>query len=117
MNTSNKADLRLLRLGLVGLVGDFKGPDLTELNALTQTAKRCKAERELRNRAAPLVQEVTAANLRKPAKADKTQPHPKSRSAAALNRIHYEHQFEYKHLWKYVQDQMYRAPNAPCISI
>lgn len=40
MNTGNKADLGLLRLGLVGLVGDFKGPDLTELNTLTQTAKR-----------------------------------------------------------------------------
>lgn len=40
MDTSNKADLGLLRLRLVGLVGDFQGPDLTELNALTQTAKR-----------------------------------------------------------------------------
>lgn len=40
VNTSNKADLWLLRLRLVGLVGDFKGPELTELNALTQTAKR-----------------------------------------------------------------------------
>lgn len=40
MNTSNKADLWLLRLRLVGLVGDFEGPNLTELNALTQTAKR-----------------------------------------------------------------------------
>lgn len=40
MNTGNKADLWLLRLGLVWFVGDFKGPDLTELDALTQTAKR-----------------------------------------------------------------------------
>lgn len=40
MNPSNEADLGLLRLGLVGLVGDFKGPDLAELHALTQTAKR-----------------------------------------------------------------------------
>lgn len=40
MNTSNKADLWLLRLRLVGLVGDFEGPDLTELDALTQTTKR-----------------------------------------------------------------------------
>lgn len=40
MNPSNKADLGLLRLRLVGLVGDFKGPNLTELNALTQAAER-----------------------------------------------------------------------------
>lgn len=40
MNTSNEADLGLLRLGVVGLVGDLKGPDLTELNTLTQAAKR-----------------------------------------------------------------------------
>jgi len=40
MNTSNEADLGLLRLRLVGLVGDLKGPDLTELNTLTQAAKR-----------------------------------------------------------------------------
>lgn len=40
MNPSNEADLGLLRLGLVGLVGDFKGPDLAELHTLTQTAKR-----------------------------------------------------------------------------
>lgn len=40
MNPSDEADLGLLGLGLVGLVGDFKGPDLAELHALTQTAKR-----------------------------------------------------------------------------
>lgn len=40
MNPSNKADLGLLRLRLVGLVGDFKGPNLTEFDALTQAAKR-----------------------------------------------------------------------------
>lgn len=40
VNTSHKADLWLFRLRLVGLVGDFEGPDLTELNTLTQTAKR-----------------------------------------------------------------------------
>lgn len=44
VNPGNKADFGLLRLGLVGLVGDFKGPDLAELHTLTQTAKRWEME-------------------------------------------------------------------------
>lgn len=83
VNPSNKADLGLLRLRLVGLVGDFKGPDLAELHTLTQTAKRWEmggsAQQESCNSSLtpwrnPSVERIGCSLQREAAKGRETQP-------------------------------------------
>lgn len=107
MNPSNKADLGLLGLGFIGLVGDFKGPDLAELHTLTQTAKRWEmgvsAQQESCNSSLtswrnPSVERNCCQPPVGGCKGKRNTTRPGGRFAAALNRIHSEHQFEHQHL-------------------
>lgn len=39
MDTSNKTNLWLFRLRYIGLIGDFKGPNVTVFSTLSQTVE------------------------------------------------------------------------------